>query len=77
MGAEHCRNFWQIERHQPGAGNIEGRCTTGRNGADWQTRTVRHFEEQGLERREALRRMLEQYASYMDENLPVHTWPVP
>ena len=28
MGAEHRRNFRQVDRHQPGTGNIEGRCST-------------------------------------------------
>ena len=36
-----------------------------------------YFEEQGLERREALRRMLALYTEHMDSNEPVHTWPLP
>jgi hypothetical protein len=47
------------------------------NGAEWQTRAVERFEEQGLERREALRRMLALYTEHMDGNEPVHTWPLP
>ncbi len=39
-------------------GIIEGRATTGVNGAEWQTRTVEHLEAQGHDRRDALRRML-------------------
>ncbi len=58
-------------------GIIEGRATTGLNGAEWQTRTVAHFEAEGLERREALRRMVERYTEHMGTNEPVHTWPVP
>ena len=30
-----------------------------------------------MDRREALRRMLELYAVHMDSNEPVHTWPLP
>jgi len=58
-------------------GVIEGRCTTGINGAEWSTRAVRIFEGKGCDRREALRRMLELYAEHMDSNEPVHTWPLP
>ena len=58
-------------------GVIEGRCKTGVNGAEWSTRAVQVFEGQGLDRREALRRMLELYAVHMDSNEPVHTWPLP
>jgi gamma-glutamyl:cysteine ligase YbdK (ATP-grasp superfamily) len=58
-------------------GVIEGRCTTGVNGAEWQTRAVERLEGQGLERREALRRMLAAYIEHMDANQPVHTWPLP
>ena len=58
-------------------GVIEGRCTTGVNGAEWQTGAVRALEGRGCDRREALRRMLELYAEHMDTNEPVHTWPLP
>ena len=58
-------------------GVIEGRCKTGVNGAEWQTRAVKAFEASGSDRREALRRMLELYAVHMDSNEPVHTWPLP
>ncbi|MGL5930544.1 MAG: glutamate--cysteine ligase [Dermatophilaceae bacterium] len=58
-------------------GVIEGRCTTGVNGAEWMTRAVASYEAVGADRREALRRMVETYAAHMDAGAPVHTWPVP
>src|SRR6478735_9147038 len=58
-------------------GVIEGRCKTGQNGAEWQSRAVQSFEDAGCDRRQALRRMLEQYTVHMDSNEPVHTWPLP
>ena len=58
-------------------GVIEGRCKTGMNGAEWQSRAVQVFEDTGCDRREALRRMLELYTVHMDSNEPVHTWPLP
>lgn len=58
-------------------GVIEGRCLTGRNGADWQRATVRAFESHGLTRAEALREMVARYAANMHSNEPVHTWAVP
>ena len=58
-------------------GVIEGRCTTGVNGAEWSTRAVAAYEAQGHDRRESLRLMLAEYARHMDGNEPVHTWPLP
>lgn len=58
-------------------GIIEARCTSGVNGATWQTATVEDLEARGADRRTALRRMLEAYAGHMDGNEPVHTWPMP
>ena len=55
-------------------GVIEGRCTTGRNGATWQTDTVHTLQAAGLPRWEALRRMTEEYVARMHTNEPVHTW---
>ncbi|MBC7310828.1 MAG: glutamate--cysteine ligase, partial [Tetrasphaera sp.] len=55
---------------------IEGRATAGVNGATWQADTVAMLEEQGLDRAEALRRMLELYVENMHTNEPVHTWRV-
>jgi gamma-glutamyl:cysteine ligase YbdK (ATP-grasp superfamily) len=58
-------------------GVIEGRCLTGQNGADWQIKTVRNYEARGMSRTEALREMIEHYATNMHSNEPVHTWEVP
>ena len=58
-------------------GVIEQRCKSGRNGASWQAETVHAFEQRGMERREALTRMLDAYLEGMHANEPVHTWPVP
>ncbi|MGL5850346.1 MAG: glutamate--cysteine ligase, partial [Phycicoccus sp.] len=58
-------------------GVIEGRCTTGLNGAEWMTRAVASYEAAGADRREALRRMVATYAAHMDGGAPVHTWPLP
>jgi len=55
---------------------IEQRCITGRNGATWQTQTVRALEEErSLSREQALREMVRRYAAHMHSNEPVHTWP--
>ncbi|MEP6798644.1 MAG: glutamate--cysteine ligase, partial [Lapillicoccus sp.] len=56
---------------------IEGRCLTGTNGATWQIEAVKRFEATGVDRPEAVRRMLEMYAGQMHENTPVHTWELP
>ena len=55
-------------------GIIEGRCTSGRNGASWQVEAVQAFEASGLDRWEALRRMTQEYVLRMHSNDPVHTW---
>ena len=55
-------------------GVIEGRCTSGRNGATWQGDTVRRFEATGLSREQSLRRMTQEYVVRMHTNEPVHTW---
>lgn len=55
-------------------GVIEGRCMSGRNGATWQVEAVRAFEDSGLDRQEALRRMTQEYVARMHTNAPVHTW---
>ena len=55
-------------------GVIEGRCTSGRNGAQWQVDTVHTFESHGMDRWEALRRMTLEYTARMHTNTPVHTW---
>lgn len=56
---------------------IEGRCTTGVNGATWQTDAVRRYEDKGEDRGSALHRMLADYVELIHDNQPVHTWPLP
>jgi hypothetical protein len=56
---------------------MEQRCLTGRNGARWQADAVRRYEDAGLDRWEALRRMTLDYRTHMHSNEPVHTWPLP
>ena len=58
-------------------GVIEGRAREGRNGASWQTSTVRALENRGLDRPAALAEMLRRYCEHMHANEPVHTWNVP
>jgi hypothetical protein len=58
-------------------GVIEGRCVSRRNGAVWQTETVRALETgRNLDRLSALREMLRRYSGYLHDNEPVHTWPI-
>ena len=56
-------------------GVVEQRCTSGRNGAVWQTDRVRQREAAGESRLVALRHMTHEYAELMHTNQPVHTWP--
>jgi gamma-glutamyl:cysteine ligase YbdK (ATP-grasp superfamily) len=58
-------------------GIIEARCTSGVNGATWQSDTVARLEERGLDRSAALHEMVRLYAEHMSTNEPVHTWPLP
>ncbi|MGM0384559.1 MAG: glutamate--cysteine ligase [Actinomycetota bacterium] len=58
-------------------GVIEGRCSTGQNGARWQVDTVHAFEARGMDRWEALRRMTQEYIARGHTNEPVHTWEIP
>jgi hypothetical protein len=58
-------------------GVIEGRCTSGMNGAAWQVATVERLEDRGADRVSALSGMLERYVEGMAANEPVHTWKVP
>jgi hypothetical protein len=59
---------------------IEGRCVSGRNGADWQVGAVQHLDPRtdGVRGwpREALRAMLTEYRERMHSNIPVHEWPL-
>jgi hypothetical protein len=55
---------------------IERRCVLARNGASWQADAFhRLYDEVGMERPEALRRMTRAYREHMHTNEPVHTWP--
>jgi hypothetical protein len=56
-------------------GVVEQRCTSGRNGAVWQTERVHLLESAGMPREAALRTMTLEYAELMHSNEPVHTWP--
>ena len=57
-------------------GIIERRCVTLRNGASWQSEVFHHlYDDEGLDRFEALRRMTRGYREHMHSNQPVHTWP--
>ena len=58
-------------------GIVERRCVTLRNGASWQAAVFhRLYEDRGLDRQEALRRMTRTYRDHMHSNVPVHEWPV-
>ncbi|ASW52975.1 glutamate-cysteine ligase family protein [Plantactinospora sp. KBS50] len=58
-------------------GIIEERCRTRRNGAVWQTETVRAAERgRGMARQPALHHMVQRYGELQRTNEPVHTWPV-
>jgi hypothetical protein len=57
-------------------GIIERRCVTLRNGASWQSAMFhRLYDDRGMDREQALRRMTRQYREHMHSNEPVHTWP--
>lgn len=58
-------------------GIIEGRCSSGRNGADWQRRAVAAREDAGESRDDALRGMVRDYLEHMHSAEPVHTWDRP
>ncbi|MGH3645846.1 MAG: glutamate-cysteine ligase family protein [Micromonosporaceae bacterium] len=58
-------------------GIIEGRCTTGRNGATWQTAMTQKLAARHKKGRiHALHEMLKRYVELMHSNEPVHTWPL-
>jgi len=59
-------------------GVIEGRCLSGRNGAQWQAAEFRsryHDTHSSADRPDALREMMRAYVDHMHSNQPVHTWP--
>ena len=59
-------------------GIIERRCVSMQNGASWQVGAFhRFYEDQKLDRLEALRRMTVLYREHMHANEPVHEWPLP
>jgi hypothetical protein len=58
-------------------GVIEQRCLKGVNGASWQAATFHKlYDEDQLDRTDALREMIVRYRELMHSNEPVHTWPV-
>jgi hypothetical protein len=58
-------------------GIIESRCRRGVNGASWQVARVQVAEHrQRLERRDALRAMVLDYAARSADGRPVHDWEV-
>jgi hypothetical protein len=58
-------------------GIIERRCVTHRNGASWQAAQFHHlYEDQQLDRADALREMTLRYREHMHSNVPVHDWPL-
>jgi hypothetical protein len=58
-------------------GIIERRCVTMQNGAAWQAATFHKlYEDEKLDRLEALQRMTVLYRDHMHGNEPVHEWPV-
>jgi hypothetical protein len=58
-------------------GVIEARCVSRRNGAVWQTETVRSLERtRKMDRLSALHEMLRRYSAFLHDNEPVHTWPL-
>jgi hypothetical protein len=55
---------------------IERRCVSLRNGASWQSQVFhRLYENNGMDRSEALREMTRRYRELMHSNEPVHAWP--
>src|SRR5687767_2610248 len=59
-------------------GIIERRCVTMQNGATWQADTFHKlYDDEKLERVDALRRMTVLYREHMHANEPVHEWAVP
>jgi hypothetical protein len=58
-------------------GIVEGRCLNGCNGAAWQSQMFHKLYDSGqVDRRDAMRMMVQRYCRYMHTNEPVHTWPL-
>lgn len=55
-------------------GLFQARVDSGVTGAVWQRRTLEHLLTRGVERQEALRRMLERYVANFESGRPVHDW---
>ena len=59
------------------SGSSSSAALTQRNGATWQAETFHKlYDDQGLEREQALREMTVRYRDLMHANEPVHGWPV-
>lgn len=70
---------WQVDPKERDRllGIIEQRCLTHRNGASWQSMMFHQcFDEEGLDRDDALLEMSRRYAQHMHTNEPVHSWPL-
>jgi hypothetical protein len=70
---------WGVERadRERLLGIVEQRCLTLRNGAAWQAATFHAlYENEKLDRKDALRQMTLRYRDRMHSNEPVHSWPV-
>ena len=55
-------------------GVVEGRVSSGRTGAVWQTTTVEELESHGADREAALREMVRRYVENARTHQPVHFW---
>lgn len=53
------------------------RCRGGQTGASWQLAALRAHEARGLDRRDALHAVLDDYLAHSEADEPVHTWPLP
>ncbi len=58
-------------------GIVESRCKLRRNGAWWQSESVKRLQDKGFDRDKALTEMLALYSQGMHSNEPVHTWDLP
>ena len=59
------------------SGSSSSAASTKRNGATWQAETFhRLYDDEGIDREQALREMTVRYRDLMHANEPVHDWPV-
>lgn len=56
---------------------IAKRCERRTNGASWQVAATERFEAAGHDRASALQQMFGLYIEHMEDNVPVHDWPLP